>query len=232
MQPSSDHPAAPEQPPTRHVGRPRVISRERILLACAEIGLEHLTVKAVADRLGVTRAALYNHVGSSDELRRLAAAATVETFHFDDIQSGDWESWLGHFAKELRSWHLANAPAGPYIPATEVAAVGGIPALEQVLEVLAGAGFSDDAAVRSLEFLLGVVWVNTHDQLLAGAQPDGVHPQQAQMLSDEADLDGHPRVKRAVESGAIYGAYDARFEFELEGVLGALRSTLQNGENR
>ena len=42
-------------------------------MACVEIGLEHVTVQAVADRLGVTRAALYNYVGSSDELRRLAA---------------------------------------------------------------------------------------------------------------------------------------------------------------
>ena len=58
-----------------------------------------------------------------------------------------------------------------------------MPALEQVLDVLAHAGFDDDTAVRALQFVLGVVWGNTHDQLLAGPKPDGIHPQQTQMLS-------------------------------------------------
>jgi hypothetical protein len=118
-----------------------------------------------------------------------------------------------------------------HIPVTEIAAAGVVPALEQVLEVLAHAGFGDDAAVRALEFVVGVVWINTHDQLLACAQPDGIHPQQAQMLSEEADLDVYPRVKRAVERNAIYGECAARFEFEFEGVLCALRSTLKDGED-
>jgi AcrR family transcriptional regulator len=208
-----------------------LITRERILIACEEVGLEHLTVQAVADRLGVTRAAVYNHVESSDGLRRLAAAATVDTFDFDDTESGDWESWLRDFAGALRAWYLTNAPAGPYIPATEITAVGVIPALEQVLDVLARAGFGDDAAVRGLEFVLGVVWVNTHDQLLAQAQPDGIHPQQAQMLSEGTDLHLYPRMQRAMERDSIYGAFDARFEFELGGVLNTLRSELSDGED-
>lgn len=104
--------------------------------------------------------------------------------------------------------------------------------LEQVLDLLAHAGFDHDTSVRALQFVLGVVWGNTHDQLLAEAQPDGAHPQQTQMLSQEADLGSYPRMQRAVERNSIYGAFDARFGFELDGVIRALRSALQNGEDR
>jgi AcrR family transcriptional regulator len=231
MQASEPRPPHPTTTAGR-LGRPALISRERILMASAEIGLEHLTVQAVADGLGVTRAAVYNYVGSSEELRRLAAAATVTTFDFDDTKSGDWESWLRHFAEALRAWHLTNAPAGLYIPAAEMVTEGVLSGLEQVLDLLAHAGFDHDTSVRALQFVLGVVWGNTHDQLLAEAQPDGAHPQQTHMLSQEADLGSYPRMQRAVERNSIYGAFDARFGFELDGVIRALRSALQNGEDR
>jgi len=200
-------------------------------MACAEIGLEHLTVQSVADRLGVTRAAIYNYVGNTAEMRRLAAAATVTTFEFGDPETRDWELWLRQFAEALRVWLLSNGSAGVYIPAAEMVTERVLFGLEQVLDVLARAGFHDDTAVRALQFVLGVVWANTHDQLLAEAQPDGVHPQQTQMLSQEADLRSFPRLERAVELNSIYGAFDTRFDFELEAVILSLRSALKNGES-
>ena len=39
------------------------------------------------------------------------------------------------------------------------------------------------------------------------------------MLSQEADLRSFPRLERAVERNSIYGAFDTRFEFELEAVM-------------
>lgn len=129
-------------------------------------------------------------------------------------------------------WLLTNGSAGLYIPAAEMVAEGVLSGLDQVLDVLAHAGFDDDTAVRALQFVLGVVWANTHDQLLAEAQPDGIHPQQTQMLSQDADLRAFPRLERAVGRNSIYGAFDTRFEFELEAVILSLRSALQNGESR
>jgi hypothetical protein len=67
--------------------------------------------------------------------------------------------------------------------------------------------------------------------VLAEAQPDDVHPQQTQMLRQDTDLGSCPRMQRAVERNSIYGAFDARFEFEFDGVIHALRSALHEGEH-
>ena len=55
------------------MGRPARISREAIAEAANEIGLADLTLRAVADRLGVSIASLYHHVDGKDDLLRLAA---------------------------------------------------------------------------------------------------------------------------------------------------------------
>ena len=55
------------------MGRPARISREAIAEAANEIGLSDLTLRAVADRLGVSIASLYHHVDGKDDLLRLAA---------------------------------------------------------------------------------------------------------------------------------------------------------------
>ncbi len=52
------------------VGRPPRISRQMIAEAANEIGLDGLTLRAVADHLDVTIAALYHHVSGKDDLMR------------------------------------------------------------------------------------------------------------------------------------------------------------------
>ena len=54
--------------PRRKAGRPPRISRAMIAQAAHELGLEGLTLKAVADHLGVSVAALYHHVSGKDDL--------------------------------------------------------------------------------------------------------------------------------------------------------------------
>ena len=44
-----------------------------IVAAAHELGLERLTLRAVADHLGVSISALYHHVSSKEDLMRLAA---------------------------------------------------------------------------------------------------------------------------------------------------------------
>src|SRR4051794_5335215 len=55
------------------VGRPPRISRALIAEAAHDIGLDEVTMRAVAERLGVGIASLYHHVDGRDDLLRLAA---------------------------------------------------------------------------------------------------------------------------------------------------------------
>src|SRR5690606_10443387 len=52
------------------VGRPARINRQMIAEAAHELGLDGLTLRSVADHLGVSIAALYHHVSGKDDLLR------------------------------------------------------------------------------------------------------------------------------------------------------------------
>ena len=72
--------AAGDTAKPRQRGRPRQITRERIVSAARTLAPEQLTMQAVADVLGVDPKALNYHVGDRETLRELVAvdAFTVE----------------------------------------------------------------------------------------------------------------------------------------------------------
>lgn len=60
-------------PAPRRAGRPSQFDRQAMIDAALRIGLDHVTLKAVAELMGVSVSTLYRQVGSCDELIRLAA---------------------------------------------------------------------------------------------------------------------------------------------------------------
>jgi AcrR family transcriptional regulator len=86
------------------VGRPARISREAIAEAANEIGLSDLTLRAVADRLGVSIASLYHHVDGKDDLLRLAAEYSAARRPIPRDQDQHWAVWL-------LEWGLYNRDA-------------------------------------------------------------------------------------------------------------------------
>ena len=59
------------------VGRPARIDRDAIAEAVLELGLDGISMKAVADHLGVSVAGLYHHVSNRRELLVLAAERSL-----------------------------------------------------------------------------------------------------------------------------------------------------------
>ncbi len=88
--------AAPDDRPK--VGRPPRISRQMIAEAAHELGLGGLTLRAVADRLGVSIAALYHHVSGKDELMRLAAEHSAAKVPLPQDRGQHWAVWLYEWA--------------------------------------------------------------------------------------------------------------------------------------
>lgn len=64
---------------SRQAGRPPAISLDDILAAGLEIGLEELSVAAVAERLGVTRTSVHRYAGSRRDLETLVGEHLVES---------------------------------------------------------------------------------------------------------------------------------------------------------
>jgi len=88
------------------LGRPPRISQASIVEAAHEIGLEGLTLKAVADRLGVSIGALYHHVSSKDDLMRLTAELSARRVPLPEDHGQHWALWLSEWATYNRDAFL------------------------------------------------------------------------------------------------------------------------------
>jgi AcrR family transcriptional regulator len=82
----------------RRVGRPAQISRQDIAEAAQQVGLSNLTLKAVADRLGVSVAGLYHHIRGKDDLLQLAVEHTTATSEVPLDHGQHWATWLAEWA--------------------------------------------------------------------------------------------------------------------------------------
>jgi len=79
-------------------GRPPRIDRAMIAKAAYEVGLERLTMRAVADRLGVSVPGLYHHVQSRNELVRLGAEYVAAQIAIPVDRGQHWAVWLLEWA--------------------------------------------------------------------------------------------------------------------------------------
>jgi len=124
------------------VGRPPRINREMIAEAAQAVGLERLTLKAVADELDVSVAALYHHVSGKDDLVRLAAQRSVAAVPLPVDRGQHWARWLLEWAAYNREVFLAQPGLlDRYLDgmiSTEAIAEN----VNTILGVLVGQGFS------------------------------------------------------------------------------------------
>jgi AcrR family transcriptional regulator len=95
------------------VARPKtpLLSRRGIAEAALELidaeGLDGLSMRRLARRLGVEGASLYHHIASRDELLDEITAVIDERIEVRPVQDGDWRAALAAFA---RSYRRAFAP--------------------------------------------------------------------------------------------------------------------------
>ena len=92
----------------RPVGRPPRISRQMIAEAAHELGLDGLTLRAVADHLDVSIAALYHHVSGKDDLMRLAAEFAAAAVPIPQEGGQHWAVWLQEWAAYNHDIFLAR----------------------------------------------------------------------------------------------------------------------------
>jgi AcrR family transcriptional regulator len=101
----------PERQATR--GRPRTITRERIADAGIAIGLPNITFIGVAAALGVSHMALYKHVASLEELKRLVAEEIFARWQIPratDNRSSELKDYLMMFATSVGKFVAATQP--------------------------------------------------------------------------------------------------------------------------
>jgi AcrR family transcriptional regulator len=79
-----------------------------IVEAAHEIGLHNVTMKSVADHLGVSAPGLYHYVRSKDDLLRLTAELSAGRIQVPDDHGQHWAEWLFEWALFNRSAFVAD----------------------------------------------------------------------------------------------------------------------------
>lgn len=137
----------------RRVGRPPRIDRDAIARAVTEIGLDEVTVKRVADHLGVSVPGLYHHVRGRDDLLRLAAEHSLARLRLPEDRGQHWAVWLREWARYARA-AFAEQP--------------------ELLQQFVGGGINDDRVLDQVGVALDVLRRSGFDPRAAKAAFDAV----------------------------------------------------------
>ena len=213
--------AAPE--PRRRRGRKPLISRERIVEAAFELGIEHLTMAAVANRLGVSHQSLYNWVRDRDELIDLVSDQFVAGIRLPD--EPDPEAWRDSLRVLANGLHRI-ADAAPGFAAAALAryrtSPGYLDLNESALRVLVDAGFEPAMAQRTYETVVTVLlgWLARED----AHAPLRANPDRARIALEvsAATSGGRHELSSAAALAELTAPADEQFEFLVHTVLAGL----------
>jgi TetR/AcrR family tetracycline transcriptional repressor len=216
------------------------ITREQVVQQAValldEAGFDGLTMRRLADRLGIRAASLYNHVRDKDEL--LALVADELSGEIPDLEPGGaWREQLAAVARDYRRVLLGHRDAARVLAATLPLGPNRLRLIEQLLDVLCRAGFDDaeaaDAAYVLNTYVVGFVLDET--QALPADDRVGVegpHDNVADALREQGERwyrelppGRYPRLVALAEH-LFAPTMEQRFEFGLTTLLDGLELRL------
>src|SRR5580704_8014442 len=144
---------APPDPKPRDVprtrGRPPSLSEGEIVEAALrltqEVGLDNLSMRALARELGVPPMTIYHYVPSIEALQELVVNHILAEIHIPGPDEGTWEERLRQLEREARRAFVDHRGVAARVGAG--APTEGTRLAEGVLAILHDGGFSPEAAV-------------------------------------------------------------------------------------
>ncbi|SFS00545.1 transcriptional regulator, TetR family [Agrococcus baldri] len=224
----------PAPAPTRRLSREAII--DTALAQIDRSGAQSLSMRSLAQELGVEAMSLYRYVeGKDDLLERVVEQLMGDmTSRLDADLTEHWQGFLQALANEVRRLAVEHPKAFPLVATRPPAAPWLRPPLRSVelvntfLSTLLGFGFTDEQAVHTYRsfssFLLG--------QLLLEASVRGVDPVDTPF--DDADPSGDDDESTLADAPQVLrlrpllseDRSEAEFETALEAVLDRLARDL------
>ncbi|MDQ3739453.1 MAG: TetR/AcrR family transcriptional regulator [Actinomycetota bacterium] len=195
------------------------IAREALAMLDEE-GLDALSMRRLADRLGVGTMTLYGYFRSKDELLEAAVGAAAEDFDFDPPEGGVRERFRAYVHAVQRV--LERHPALPQFRARRpIVGPRAFGMTERGIQILLDAGFPPKEAAR----VFRVLFIYKFGSALFG--PEEVPPEQRRAVrASIAALpeDEFPAVTAAVEGITESIGGREQFDFGLELILDAIEA--------
>jgi AcrR family transcriptional regulator len=187
--------------------------------AVVDIGLEDVTMKRVADHLGVSVPGLYHHVSGRDDLLRMAAERSLSRLALPEDGGQRWHEWLREWARYIRSSmgepELVQQYVAGAVPRDRI-----IDSVDLVLRVLLREGFSPEAGNAAWELVANLALggaINEIREQEAIAHGGSTNERLRAALADQP-ADALPAIRALVESRPELDR-DAVFEDHLTTVL-------------
>ena len=162
-------------PPERGRGRPRtpILTRRRITTAAMDLiqnsGYRSLTMSALANQLGVSASALYNHVGSKRDFMILVQDRVNEEIDCSGFESEEWDVALENWARSYREVYSRNIPLIPVIAVLPVAnSPHTLVMYEVVTAGLMKAGWPEPLVVNAVTAVESLVFGSAYDATAPG----------------------------------------------------------------
>jgi AcrR family transcriptional regulator len=208
--------AAPGPARRRPVGRPRLLTREKVIGTAASMQPGELTMTRLAEVLGVSVGTLYQYVADRDELIRLVIGERLRSLPLPADTGQHWSRYLRDYAAILTAMLSADPSAMGQVLSIESTLEPELRLTEDFYAALVSRGFSLEEAVE-IHSQLSVIAVGTAAgrirERLAIAEAGSVAAALARVLDglDPADL---PLMRKAVPAylarvAAIEGLIDA-----------------------
>lgn len=224
--------AAPE-PPWRSVPRRRGVprpqlSRDAIVAAALKVvetdGGDALTMRRVADQIGVSASALYGYVANKEELVQLVLEQIITEMPIP-AAAGSWQDTMRAFAREMlgafrrhpgvAGLTLGRVPFGPSL----------LPGAEYMLGTLRSAGLPDQVAAFAGDFGSLYVGAFAYEQEVSPvAEHEDMAAQAAGWLGS-LPAGQFPNLV-AVAAKMVAGSADDRFEWGLDVIVRGLGTFL------
>ena len=133
----------------RRPGRPPRIDRAAIARAAGEIPLAELTLRSVAERLGVSVPGLYHYVSGREDLIRLAAEQSALRMTMPVDHGQHWALWLYEWAAYNRRAFIADPDLLKHFIDGAVGPEMTAPAIDRAIGLCMRQGFTARAALEA-----------------------------------------------------------------------------------
>jgi AcrR family transcriptional regulator len=214
------------------------LTREQVVTAAIALadrdGIGSISMRRLAQELGVEAMSLYTHVRSKDDLLDGMVDAVISMIPVDaDADAADWRTSLRRMALGARGVMLRHPWAPRTVETRAAPGSAGIAYVNAVLGILREGGFSIAQAHHALHIIGSRVLGFTQSVFDDSADPD---PEAAASLPDEfaAAFPYAAEMALAVAHGGALGPCDDddEFEFALDFILDGLHRLRQSRPTR
>lgn len=129
------------------------ISREQVIAAATKIvkagGYQEMTIRGLAEKLGVAPMSLYRHVRDKDDILDEVVDRILARAWRPSVSEADWQNWIIQAADKLRRL-LVRQPAALHVYLRHpVVSPSAVTRMDAIMAVLRGALIDEETARRA-----------------------------------------------------------------------------------